>query len=125
MIEISHNIEDNIIHLKRSGEIYVGDLIEIIHRINKDFIELKELNVLDDTGQSVSKFNHGEDYNQIITAVGQIATNFDHIRHSIVADTPANAALSSIYEMFTGRISNYTFRFFSSDEAAKHWLLNL
>ena len=122
MIEISYNQEFNYVSIKRSGDIFFRDLIELVQKLSRDYKEEKILWVLDDTGQSVSKFDHRDDYDQISKEIMKVAGNFDHIYHAIVAETPANAALSSIYEMFAIKIPNYTFSFFSSTEAARFWL---
>lgn len=122
MITISYKEEENLIQIKREGDIYAQDLIELIQRVDQDFKDSEKLYIVDDTGQSVSKFNHQDDYIQISTEIEKITSNFDHVYHAIVAETPANAALSSIYEMYASRIPNYTFNFFSSSEAAVQWL---
>lgn len=97
MITISYKEEENLIQIKREGDIYAQDLIELIQRVDQDFKDSEKLYIVDDTGQSVSKFNHQDDYIQISTEIEKITSNFDHVYHAIVAETPANAALSSIY----------------------------
>ena len=122
MIEISYNQEFGFVSIKRSGDIFFKDLAYLVKKVSQDYRDHKILWILDDTGQSVSKFDHREDYDQISNEIKKVVGNFDHIYHAIVAETPANAALSSIYEMFAIKIPNYTFRFFSSTEAARFWL---
>jgi hypothetical protein len=122
MIGLAYNQESSYICIERSGDIFRRDLIDLIQRIDQDFKEQKRLRVLDDTGQSVSKFDHRTDYIQIINEIEKIVVNYERIYHAIVAETPANAALSSIYEIFANKIPNYTFRFFSSTDAAINWL---
>ena len=122
MIEISYDQESDFVSVKRSGDIFLRDLTDLVQSITRDYKEHRILKVLDDTGQSVSRFDHRDDYDQISQEIRKVVGNFDHIYHAIVAETPANAALSSIYEMFAARIPNYTFKFFSSPEAAIYWL---
>lgn len=122
MIEISYKEEDNIILVRRSGEIYVQDLINYINKIDQDFRELKRLYILDDAIGSVWKFNHKDDYDLLFHEIDKCARNFIRVYVAIVVDTPQYTAMADLYKLKTDKIKNYYFQFFSTPEAASSWL---
>ena len=122
MIEISYDQEENIIHVERSGEISVEDLIGYINKIDQEYRELKRVYILDDTRGSVWKFNHKKDYDRLFHEIDKRVRNFIRVYVALIVDTPKHTAMSDLYLLKTREIKNYFFRFFSSSEAAKSWL---
>lgn len=122
MIDISYNEEENLIQIIRLGDIYARDLIAYMNKIAEDYTEHPKLFILDDTRQSVSKFDHRGDYDAAIQVLKNHMHKFEQVHVALVADSPATTALSDLYKVMTANIRNYHYKMFSSREAARNWL---
>ncbi len=124
MIESSFNQEENIIYVKRSDEVDLEELMSHIIRLDKTYNGIKKLNLIDDFGDSVSKFQI-QDFPDVIEDLKKRIQAYDHVNHAVIVTKPLDAALSYMFTLTSQSISNYTYRTFSSLKAAKSWLYHL
>ena len=97
-------------------------MIDYIDQVNKRYRHLKKIYILDDTRDSVHRFNHHEDFRKMIEALKKHMQNFEQVKVAVVVDKPDITALSDIHKMMTNNIKNYHFQNFSTMEAAVYWL---
>ena len=121
MIEIKYYPDENLIHVKRSGEVFARDLLGYMQQVDRDFAGHKTLFVLDDVRRSTSRFS-AKDYGKLIEALEKLLPGYTRVYMALVVDTPEETALSDIYASMTQNMENYFFRIFSTEEAASHWL---
>jgi hypothetical protein len=122
MIEFSNNRDDDIIYVRRSGDIHFEELIEYVISLDKEFREHKRVFILDDTRGSNPIHDHTNNYRQIAEDIKKRISGYAEVKHAIIASSPGNTALNIIFEMLTSEIGNYQFKVFSTLEASMAWL---
>jgi hypothetical protein len=122
MIEITYNKDEDIIYVKRSGEIYLLDLVDYAIRIDEEFNELKNLYIIEDTRGSITKHNQKDDFYLIINEVKKRIHNYHKVKVAIIVDNPGDTALAFLYERLSKEVNNYYFKVFMTLKASKAWL---
>ena len=123
MIKITQHKESGLIHVKRAGIISGEDLIDYIRNIHRNYSGQNKLYLLDDARGSDMNINHQSGFEKVIRELQRYMVNYESVHVAIVADSPALAAMSDIYEMMSSKVVNYYFKLFSTTEAAHNWLL--
>ena len=121
MTNISFHKEEQIIVIRRSGVIFIKDLLDLVENINQTYRQDKCLFVLDLIGESTSAF-HQDDYPELQESIRAIAENFIELRHALVVSKPSDTALSYLYEKLDKSIPGARFKTFSTIDAAREWL---
>lgn len=122
MIEYNYNKDEDIIYVKRQGEISFDDLMEYVHNIYNDFQTHNRIFVLTQTIETELIFNP-KDYPILINEIRKHLDSIDVYRDAIVISKSLNVAYSVIFEKLSIEIQNYSYKTFSIKEAAKEWLL--
>ena len=120
-INISYSKHENIIYVHREGEIFLNDIISFMKVIEKDFLKLERLFILDDARNSVT--NHSiDELKPIHEFISSRSVDFKEIYATILVNEPNATAISIFFEEMSKSIENYSFKTFSSMNAAKIWL---
>jgi hypothetical protein len=122
MIELSYHKDEDIIYVRRSGDIHFQDLIEYVLRLDNEFNAHDRLYILDDTSGSTPRHDHTNNYRQIAEEIKKRISRYTEVKHAIMASSPGNTALNIIFEALTSEIENYHFKVFSTIEASMVWL---
>ena len=123
MISFNLNKELNIVEVLRVGEDTYEENLQYINNIFKTFSNQKYLKVIDDSRKSMSKMTL-EDVDRLYHEITKLmhTYNIEFLQTAIVVDKPYIAALTLWHEKNTKDIKNYSFRVFSTIEAAKKWI---
>lgn len=121
MIEFRYNSEEDIIYLERSGDISLQDVLSCINSINQNFQSLQKLHIIDDLRHSVSTFKK-EEYPVMINELKKRVNRYNQVKHAVIVNNPSDTALTILFAMKSKSIENYSFKIFSTIEAAKYWL---
>lgn len=119
MIRFNHNKEDNIIYVERRGEIVLNDIIKYVEGIDQNFQSLEKLYIVDDMRNSTSKLTVA-DNPIIIDEIKKRISKYVEVRCAVLVDKPFDTALSLLYENLSSSIKNYSYRTFSTKDAAKN-----
>ena len=122
MIEFSYNRDDEIIYVRRSGDVHFQDLIDYVLRLDNEFSDHSRVYILDDTRGSTPVHDHTNNYRQIAEEIKKRISGYAEVKHAVIASSPGNTALNIIFEILTSEIENYQFRVFSTLEASTVWL---
>ena len=109
--------------MQRAGEIFVQDLLEMIRQMSEHFGHLDHLLVLDELGDSVSRFSE-KDYSLILNEVSSTIKGMSGVRYAFVVRTPGDTVLGMLYEKMARGIDILSCSTFSTSSAARFWLLN-
>lgn len=121
MINFNYRKEDNIIYVKRQGEINFDDLLLYIGDMDEKIPLLKELYILDDFRESRPKFTASE-YPKLVEEIKKRVKKYTKVQHAVIVNNPSNTVLSVIFEGLSVIIDKYAFKTFSTPEAGKFWL---
>jgi len=121
MIDFSFNEEENILHVKRIGEIHTQDILDVIDSVNNSFKNTKYLYILQDTTESSMKYNMN-DLNLMIEKFQEKLNNYNIVKIANYTTDPLETATALIFEEHANRISKLHHKTFSTIEYAKHWL---
>lgn len=122
MISFSYNKAENIIYAERRGEIGLEEVLTYIKCIDQNHQRLQNLYIIDDFRQSTSVFTRDE-YPAMVEEISRRVNRYKQVKHAVIVDNPTETVLSILFEMISDSIENYTFKVFSTSEAAKHWLM--
>jgi hypothetical protein len=121
MIEFSFVDSENIIYVKRKGEIHTNDIFEIIDKINMHFPNKKHLYIFQDTTESIMKYDIA-DLESMILKFQEKLQNYSAVKIANLTHDPLETATALIFEEMASKISKLHHKTFSSEEYAKHWL---
>ncbi|MDF1550711.1 MAG: STAS/SEC14 domain-containing protein [Bacteroidales bacterium] len=121
MIEISYNNQEDIIYVRRVGEISSEDIFKYINEIDKQFENHKTLYVLSDTRGSQTLF-HQNDLVLFVAEIKKRIGPYKKVREASIVDNPYDTALGMMYEYIASEIDKFKCKAFSTEEAAKSWL---
>ena len=121
MIEINYNKKEDIIYVKRVGQISSKDIIKYIQEIDKQFKNHKTLYVLTDTRGSRTLFNQN-DLALFVAEIKKRIEPYHNVREANIVDNPYDTALGMIYEYIASEIEKFKCKGFSTEVAAKAWL---
>lgn len=121
MIDFSFNEDENILYVKRYGDIYLEDILKIIDDINKTFKNNRYVYILQDTTESSMKYNM-EDLSVMINDFKQRLEDFDCVKIANFTKDPVETATAIVFEEQANQIGILHHKTFSTFEYAKHWL---
>jgi len=121
MIEINYNSQEDIIYVKRIGQISSDDIVEYICEIDKQFKTHKTLYVLSDTRGSETLFKQ-QDLIQFVEEIKKRLGPYQKVREASIVDNPYDTALGMMYEYIASEIDKFKCKAFSTEEVAKIWL---
>ena len=121
MIEYSFNKDENILYLKRIGDIFLDDILNIIDELNSQMENCRQIYILQDTSESSMKYNT-DDLNPMILEFKQRIKNFDIVRIANYTEDPVETAVAFVFEELTLQIDKFHHKTFSTYENAKLWL---
>ncbi len=112
----------SLLELQTTGVMQVGDIISHYVHIRNDHTLPKNLKVLIDA-RSTQLDLRVEDIALTNDAVKEALLNFDSLREAILVDKPYETAIATMFERFYSKIESYNFRVFSTENAARVWLM--
>lgn len=124
MIKSFYNPDENIIYVERYGNIFLNELLDNVHKIDHQYRHLSELYILEDVRNSNSKFTI-HDLPMLAEEIKNKAVHYNEIRCALITDSPSNTVLSFVFEELVNQIENYSYKTYSTVDAAKYWLLEL
>lgn len=124
MIEFTYNSDEDIIYTKRTGEIPFSEIVEYIQSLHQAFHKLDNLYVFDDCRGSSLVFNNTSDLEPVIGLIKDLIHHYKVAKTAILVDHPEDTAINMIHNSLTTHIANYHLMIFSTEEAAKKWLLH-
>jgi len=121
MTTSTYNSEEHIIYLTHSGKVNIKEAIKMLRLLKQKYNHLDYVYILEDSRESSFNFNLTE----IPTLLSEVKKNLFgilEVRHADLVNTPINTALCFMYGQLAKPIKNYSYRAFSTAEAAKIWL---
>ncbi len=118
----SYNEKSNLLELHTMGVMQVGDIISHYVHIRKDPTLPKKLKVLIDARGAQLDLRI-EDIALTNDAVKEALLNFDSLREAIIVDKPYETVIATMFERFYSKTESYIFRVFSTENAARVWLM--
>jgi len=118
----SFNEEDGILELKTEGLMKVKDIIShYVHITSDDSLPEKMKVLIDSRGTRMDL--RVEDIALTNEAVKQAMRKFRFLKEAIIVDKPYETVIATMFERFYSKMDNYLFRVFSTENAARNWLL--
>lgn len=121
MFDTNYIQEENILYMKRKGEIKIQDLFTQVQTTVSNYKDIKCLYILDDARDSNPQFS-SRDYPDLSKKISDGLVHFLEVRHAILVDTPMNTTLGILFESIANKIQSYSFKAFFTEEDAKEWL---
>ena len=121
MINVKFNKEENIIYVERIGATSLHDILLHIKDLEQRFNDFRNLYIIDDLRKSTTVINR-KDLAIIFVEIKKIAKRFDQVKNAVITDNPMNITSSILFENTSKGLKNYSYKTFSTFEAAKHWL---
>ncbi len=124
MTNLTYDQNNDIICLKRSGDVDVSEMLEVINIIDSKYNHILKLKVLDDVRDSELKLDHSSDSRDIVKAIKSKLDKYNQVKAAIVARTPMQTVKSMLFAALANLLTKYKVKVFSSKDAANHWLLH-
>lgn len=121
MIEYKYKMDEDIVYVKRQGEITLNDLKNYVYNIYNDFKSHKRIFILTEIIDTELRFKL-TDYPMLITEISKHLHYIEKFRDAFVTTKPLSTAYSVAFERKSKSISNYSFKTFSEFNYAKAWL---
>ena len=122
MNSFQFNIELNVLETKKTGAQTILNIIEHYNEITKNNNLPKILNVIIDCrGASFDIKANEIDYTQ--EAVNNALNKYERIKEAILVDKPYETAIATLFKNYNSDLKSYSFKIFSTEEAAKKWLI--
>lgn len=118
----SFDEEARVLNLRTEGIMKVDDIISHYVHITKDQSLPKKLKVLIDSRETKMDLKF-EDIALTNDAVIKALEKFSSLKEAIIVDKPYETAIATMYERFYLKMESYHFRVFSTEHAARNWLM--
>ena len=118
----SYNKETQVLELRTEGVLKVDDIISHYVHISKDKTLPRKMRVLIDSRGTKMDLKI-EDIALTNEAVKQALANFTYLKEAIIVDKPYETVIATMFERFYSKMDSYSFRVFSTDHAARSWLM--
>jgi hypothetical protein len=118
----SFDEEARVLNLRTEGIMKVDDIISHYVHITKDQSLPKKLKVLIDSRDTKMDLRF-EDIALTNDAVIKALEKFSSLKEAIIVDKPYETAVATMYERFYLKMESYHFRVFSTEHAARNWLM--
>lgn len=123
VINFSHNARNNIVYVRRIGEIEVQEIIEYVIRIDNELNHLAELKILDDTRDSYILIENRDNLKVIVEEIKNRLSKYETVQYSVIVDRPKDTAIFMIFERLAFELSGFNAKIFATEEAGLKWLL--
>lgn len=121
MIKITHNADDNIVWILKEGSFDFDDSIALLKRLDEEYDGVETLYILEDSRETRYKIGFSE-IPKLLQEVKKRMGGRKEVRHADIVETPLETAISIVFAKFALRITNYTYRAFSTEQAAIAWI---
>jgi hypothetical protein len=122
MSSYSFNEKSGILETKYTGVLKIEDIIGHYTRINDDDSLPRDLRVVIDCRGT--KFDlKAQEIVLSYDAVRKALINYNYIKEAILVDKPHETVVAMMFEKDHSDFDSYSFRVFSTDKAARDWLL--
>jgi hypothetical protein len=118
----SYDEDADILILSTDGVMKVQDIISHYEHITSDDALPRKLSVLiDSRGTQMDlkiadiEFTH--------EAVKKALNTYSFLKEAIIVDKPYETVIATMFERFYSKMESYLFRVFSTEEAARTWLM--
>lgn len=118
----SFNEETSILVLNTKGVMTVEDIISHYVHISKDLLLPKKLRVLIDSRGTKLDLKV-EDIARTNNAVKKALDKFTFLKEAIIVDKPYETVIATMFERYYSKMQSYSFKVFSTDHAARSWLM--
>lgn len=112
--------DTGILYVNARGNIDFFEVIEFHNSVQKNKSLPRRLKILTDTRQSKFDFEI-KYYDAISQVIGKLIKKYDIIKEAIITDPPYNSEIAFMFDDKT-IYENYSFKVFTSEEAALKWL---
>ena len=112
--------ETGILSIKARGNIDYWEVIDLYKYIQNDDSLPRKLKILINTTQSKFDFEI-KYYEGISKAIEGVIMKYEIIKEAMIVDSPFETAVATMFEDKT-IFENYSFKVFSTKEAAQNWL---
>jgi hypothetical protein len=118
----SFNEEAGFLELKTEGVMKVKDIIShYVHITMDDSLQGKMKVLIDSRGTRMDL--RVEDIALTKEAVEKAMRKFSFLREAIIVDKPYETVIATMFERFYSKMDNYQLRVFSTENAARNWLM--
>lgn len=123
MFQNHYNTEDNILYTKWIGKISLEDILQYVQLIDsKEDLprDLRTLELFIDVELMFDDSELGKIADSVVVTIGKYKTFYS----ALVFNQPIPSAYGLLYQNLTETFSNYKTEVFTTQEAAKKWLLS-
>lgn len=120
-LEITYNPNTHIIHVIKQGNISLAEAKSVLFQLVEQFDEHETIYILEDSRNSRLDISLRE-MNDFFRAIKDSVTGRKEIRHADIIDTPFETAMGVIFQQMVSPLKGYSYRCFSTQEAAIKWL---
>ncbi len=115
------NKELNIYETKYTGLLTILNIIDHYNRIAKNNKLPKILNTIIDCREAQFDIKTNE-INYTKEAVKSALNKYEKIKEAIIIDKPYETAIATLFKNYNAYLKSYSFKIFSTEEAAINWL---
>ena len=119
MIDLNN---ENFLYFKSPAELDLKAMYDGIEHIKTNKELPRDLRILEDATGVNSKIKL-ENIDGILERMYDAAMSYNSIKHAVIHDKPENTAIALLFEHYI-KNSKYNLKVFSTESAAKMWLLN-
>jgi len=120
MINPTFNKQSNILETKFKSDIYAKDILDYIIAFKDNTSYPRKLKGIIDARDAAFKFSF-RDLRSFNDAKTESLKSYDIVIFAILINSPATAAISTLYEAIANN-EKYKFKVFSTEEAAIIWI---
>jgi hypothetical protein len=118
----SFNEETQVLDLITVGVMKVEDIISHYVHISKDDSLPRKMRVLIDSRGTKMELRI-EDIALTNEAVKKALAKYTYLKEAIIVDKPYETVIATMFERFYSKMDSYAFRVFSTENAARSWLM--
>lgn len=124
MIKNTFNKEENILYSIRSGKVTLDEFLQTVEEIGTNKEYPRRLLTITDASNSDLEISV-DDLPLILDQLKKYLTNYKSFHDAVIHnDLPNDVAVGMFFEQVSKVIPNYQFKLFTTQEAAKRWLLS-
>lgn len=121
MITFTFNDKENILFVKRVGEVDGTEILDFIKTISEQFEERKCLYILTDITDSNTIYDTAQ-LSNFIDEIEIRITPFEKVYEAVVTDSPHDTAMSILFENMALSLNKYTCKTFAVESNALKWI---